>query len=49
MLWLSAEFESQYGDAQIEIDIPLLVHSHALVDQYKEEFFGKGVAASIGT
>ena len=44
-----SEFAGKYCNAQVEIAIPLLVHSHALADEYKEEFFCERTSMSIGT
>jgi len=48
-LWLSSELEGEYGDAQIEVVISLLVHRNALTDRHKEEFFGERIAAATGS
>ena len=48
-LRLSPKFESKYGDAQIEVAVSVLVYRNALIDKYKEEFFGAGTATSAGS
>ena len=42
-LWLSAKFGDEYGNAQVEIILSLLVYRYAFADQHQEKFLGKGV------
>lgn len=41
--------EERHGDAQIEVAISLLVHSHALTHVDQEEFLGAGTSTSAWT
>jgi hypothetical protein len=48
-LQLPSRVENQHCNAQIEIAFSLLVYSNTPFDFNQKEFFGEGIATSIGT
>ena len=48
-LRLSAEFEGEYGDAQVKIAVSVLVYSGAFVDEHQENILFQRVTASVGS